>query len=340
MGWSNRNADYQVHLRRFTEYASQGWQTEPLYTVLMCFFNTIGASYRMFLVCFAAFFLFVNYKYAKKYTKYIPFVMALYFVFPLCMDATMVRYTLASSVVSIGMISLLDEKDKKWLWKYIVAVIIATAIHGASILAMIFLCIRILDRRKIIAITSTGVLILSAGIGFVQKFSYRLASISFLNLGAKINIALNAARLNYTTYDCMRYIFKMIILFIILSVIYYLICGWERKRGLTAKDNTSVRLIDNIFNMNIIVLLILPLLIISPDLFRIQLYLMFTNYIGFAQYFELKDQIGITVRKGTVTVISVCMVIFAISGLYLWVLGGPNLYTVFKPLFENNALFY
>lgn len=53
--FSYGNADYNIHLRKYTQYQFLNSQTEWLYNQLMVFFNRLGLSYRGFLIIVSAF---------------------------------------------------------------------------------------------------------------------------------------------------------------------------------------------------------------------------------------------------------------------------------------------
>lgn len=109
--FSYGNADYNIHLRKYAQYQFLNSQTEWLYNQLMVLFNRLGLSYRGFLIIVSAFILLVFFSFARNHTKNIAWVLAMYMLYPFCMDVTIVRYTLAISVVYIGLNFLFEEKN-------------------------------------------------------------------------------------------------------------------------------------------------------------------------------------------------------------------------------------
>lgn len=343
--FSSGNADYNVHLRRFTEYESLTSQTEMLFTALMYAFNKLGLSYRTFLMVTAIFSLTVFTRFVRRNTNYTPLVLALYLIYPFCMDVTMVRYTLGITVVYCGL-PYLFQGTKQGIVTYCVYVVVATLIHFSAFFALLFVFPFLWGLKKqirVMAVASACILVLSNALSLLAR---KLASLSFMNLGAKLNVVFNASKMWYDSQRIFRYGMKMLLILSFSLAIYYAIYKWMIKKcDLTQSAfKEKMSFILHAAGMNISLLPLIALLGFSADLFRLQLSLTLVNYVAYAQYFDIRDMLGSrsspwNISKTTL-VVSIGSVLLAFLGLYLWVLSSTNINTVFRPLFENNIFIH
>lgn len=342
--FSYGNADYNIHLRKYTQYQTLNSQTEWLYNKIMMIFNHLGLSYREFLIVLSAFILLILFNFVRKHTRNTAWVLGMYMIYPFCMDVTMVRYTLAVSVVYIGL-DFIFKGEKWWGAKYCVCVLIASMIHLSALFCLLFMLPKFIDLKKLFKL----MILLSIGItafaGLLTAFVDKLANISFLNIGTKLSIVLNASDMKYNFRSIMNYRMKMLLILACSLLIYYVLYRWMKRNRVIQNSETKAEI--HFFNlalgMNISILPLVGLLSFSADLFRIQLSLSLVNYVAFAQYFDLRDKMQmhreITKVSRTTCVLVVGTIFLAIVGLYLWVLSSTNIDSVFRALFENNILF-
>ena len=341
--FSYGNADYNVHLRKYTQYQLLDSQTEWLYNQLMVLFNRLGLSYSEFLIIVSAFVLLVLFFFAEKHTKYTAWVLAMYMLYPFCMDVTMVRYTLAISVVYIGL-GFLFEGKKWWVLKYCCCILIASLIHLSSIFCLLFILPKFVNLKKLAKMMILLSLGLTVFTSVLTAFIDKLVNISFLNIGTKLNIVLNASDMKYNFRNVMNYRLKMLIILICSLVVYHIIYTWIKRNGVEeqAETKSNIQFINLTLGMNLSIIPIIGLLSFSADLFRIQLSLSMVNYIAFAQYFDIREKLQMkreTTKVSKTTLMLVISTIFvAMSGLYLWVLSSSNIDSVYRALFENNII--
>lgn len=342
--FSYGNADYYIHLRKYTQYELLNSQTEWLYNKLMAIFNHFGFSYQGFLIVVSAIVLMVFFSFAKKYTKNTAFVLAIYMVYPFCMDVTMVRYTLAISVVYIGL-NFLFENDKWWGIKYCICILIASMIHLSAIFCLLFMLPKFMNIKKLLKLMIFLSVSITMFASVITTFIDQLMNINFLNIGTKLSIVLNASDMKYNFQNIMNYRFKMLLIFMCSMVIYYILYKWMKRNRVFEKTEakTQVNYFWLALGMNISILPLIGLLSFSADLFRIQLSLSIVNYVAVAQYFDLRKKLQmsreITKISRTTLTLGISTIFIAIAGLYLWVLSSSNIISVFRALFENNILF-
>ena len=341
--FSFENADYYIHLRRFNYYDVLTSQTEILYNFLMSFFNTIGLSYRAYLIIISFFILLVFLKFISNYSKNVAFVLSLYMIYPFCMDVNMVRYTLAISFVYVAL-DILYKGNEYWKIKYILFISIASMIHLSAIFFLMFLLVRSFKFKSynIVVLSITVALIFLKK--YFQPIIFKLINIDIFNVGSKLNIVLNFSNLNYNEMQIFNYKLKMLILLFLSLVNFFIIYLWISNNN-QLLDNKFEKQIDFIYltiRMNIMLLPLIVLIDFSPDLFRIQLSLSLANYIAFATFFDIKDKI----KQSSTSIIvyrnnflfTALVVLYAFISLYLWVLSSANINSVFRAIFENNLL--
>lgn len=332
--FSSGNADYLIHQTRFYNYRELTSQTELIYSFLMRVFNSARLDYRAFLVCDSLFVCWAYFRFIRRNANYSNFVLALYLIYPFCMDVTMVRYTLAFAVVLYGLDSLWKDFRVK---KYLICVFLGFLIHSSMILTLLFLLPRFFKEAVLKKIVLLGVLGLFAGGSLVKAFLNIVAKVSFFNLGEKSSIVLTASLMRYDADAYFRYGMKIFMAFLIMWFVFRQINKFLNtiQNVLLDSDRVKVLMISFASRLNLVVLLIVPLVVFSADVFRVQLSLSVVFYVAVANYLELKKKYqpyknSIFVQIGTVA--------YAVFNLYMWVLGGPNVNSVWKPLFFNNVL--
>ncbi len=332
--FSSGNADFVIHQRRFYNYQDLASQTELIYSFLMKVFNSIRLDYRAFLVCDSLFVCWSYCYFIKKNTNYINLVLALYLIYPFCMDVTMVRYTLAFAVVLYGLDCLWKDFRVK---KYLICVFLGFLIHSSMILTLLFLLPRFFKEAVLKKIVLLGVLGLFAGGSLVKVFLNIVAKVSFFNLGEKSSIVLASSLMRYDADAYFRYGMKIFLAFLIMWFIFRQINKFLKtiQNVLQDSDRVKFAMISFASKLNLITLLIVPLVMFSADIFRLQLSLSVVFYVAVANYFELKKKYR--PYKNSFFV-QVGIVVYAFFNLYMWVLGGPNINSVWKPLFFNNVL--
>ena len=333
--FSSGNADFGIHLTKFENYRDFSSQTELIYSALMWLFNSLGLNYRGFLIFDSLFVCAAYYYFVKRNTNYSNFVLALYFIYPFCMDVTMVRYTLAFSVVLYGLESLWKKDSVR---KFIVCVVVAFLIHSSMVLMLLLLLPYYFNNGTIKRVTLFGVLGLLVGGSALKRFFEIVSGISLFNIGTKSSIVLKSSMIKYDSDVWLRYGFKFLLLACIMFFVFSQISKFIKNISsvLDRDDIVKVKMIEFAMRLNIASLLVIPLIMFSADVFRFQLSISIVFYVAVANYLELKRKFKPT--RNNMFVLW-CVVVYALLGLYMWVLNGPNIDSVWKPLFNNNVLF-
>lgn len=333
LGWSSGNADYSIHLGRFNNYEQNSGFTEILYTALMRFANGLGFTYPQFLPVMTLWVILVIGLLAKK-SKAPAFVLALYMMFPICMDAVQVRYTFAGSVVLLGLYYLINEKSKYGEIVFASCIILATLLHISSIVFLLFLPVKRFDIRKtaIYTLSISAVLYLSQArfmIGILRKLP---------GMGEKISRVLSMSATRYTWITILKTDFRVIVFFLQFIIIIL----YVRKRLRKRNNNEGKNFIENVIKLNIMSLGILPLITYSVDFYRIQQTLSLLNYCSLSYFFltigNQSQREKFMISKKVLMFDAICLLMTFVN-LYLLVLNSSNIDTVFRPFLEKNLFF-
>lgn len=335
-GWSSQMADTSIYIDRLEHYNNKSNMTynEPLFTLIMKFFNNLGFSFESFKIFISIFCLLTMYIIIRKSISNINYVLLLYFIFPFCMDVVQIRYTMAITFIYIGIFFLLNETKKtKALSLYILFNIIAGLIHYSTFLYLaIIIPAFLIDYKKcnkyIIIILIIEIAIISSA-SLSQLFGNTM-------MASKIERVL---RFSSIKYNMGTYIYRGIQIIISLIVYYYLNRKVNKKFKENKVDENKVEKNNFILNINKFILIVLPLLMFSVDFYRIQTGLLILNYISFSWYFnkkEIKTKYTININELSFHLISL---ILPVINLYMLVLNSSNtINVVLVPLFKYNIL--
>lgn len=339
MGWSAGNADYGIYLSRFNNYRAYAAYTEIGYTLLMRLANEAGLTYQQFLPIAMLVYVIIIGGIAWKLSPAPSFVLALYLIFPACMEATQMRYTFASAMVLLGLYFLLNNSDDKAAEiKYICCIAAASSLHASTAVFFAFVVIRRLSLKRMIWYTAviTFVVYLS-GSSLIISIARRLPILS-----EKISRVLAAASRMYTNVNVLKTTFRCFLFFLLfMSLMYYL-----KKRYGQTDARVNLILIENIQKVNVASLIILPLLLYAVDFYRIQQTLTIFNYCSLSYYCVMLPMPEVRnwhkryrhlITRRRLLFVGSC-VGMAVINLYYLVLHSTNILYVFRPFFENNLL--
>lgn len=336
LGWSSGNADYNIHIGRFINFESNAVFTETAYTALMRFANKLGLTYQQFLPIMMLFCTAVIGFLSRRMSKAPAFVLALYLIFPACMDAVQIRYFLANCLVLLGFNYLLHDgiSRERGVIIYSLCVIIAAFIHVSTVTFLFFIPVRYFDHKKTIIYTAViaGVTYLSQAHLFIRLLE-RLPG-----MGEKINRVLTIAANMYTRKTILKTDFRVIVFFVLFMCVLFVARKRLREKNITEGNE----FLDNVEKLNIMSLIILPLITYSVDFYRIQQTLSLLNYCALSYFFlsidcNQKRKRFVISKKAFVYDVACALITFV--NLYYLVLNSDNVNTVFKPFFENNVFF-
>lgn len=325
VGWSHGLADEKNYIGRYYFYNRSDISiiTGVLYTYLKEIANTVGLSYEQWLITNALFYTIVMGVICSTFSKgnYV-FPLSMMLIYPLCMDATQQRQTLAMCVGWIALYFLFKyELTKKNCILICLLLFMASLIHASCVFYSIFILARILKRRSVYVVTLAGIICLVI-LGPQSLFLIGSKFFAAEKLMQVLKLAQVRENFNFRVMTAIRIIIIAMSYFIPYTYIYI------RK---TAKITEFQ---EYVLHANIISLVTIGLLSFSIDFYRVQQIIILFNYCAIAQGF--KEQKKCKVNLDNFILCIVCT-LFAIINLYLLVLRHSSS-TVFFPFFEQNRI--
>lgn len=322
---SANNADYTIYQYRFNNYVLLANETEPLFTLLIQFCHILGMNYRGFLVLVSFIYTLTLGFFSHRYARSPCFALSLYLIFPACLDVVQVRFTVSCIFVILGFYALLNQKSKHRFLQFSFLIAIATLFHYSSIFFWLLGFLSLFDKRKIII----WVIAFSFFIFFIwPSMASLLTNIPII--GSKLQILSTFVSIEYKTKDLLRSLVWYLVFFISFQFnIYY-----DRK-----KLKTTTFFLNKVISFNYASLIIIPLLFLSVDFYRLELPLIFFNYCAISGFFPDKNkntslfEIKFSKKKFLSKMLAI---ISSICNLYVIILRSPNLYSVFEPYFSKN----
>lgn len=341
-GWSYGNADWNIYTNRYNNFEELSSRTEWLFTTLVRGGHFLGMEYRGFLIVISGVCLLLLAKTMIDLSSEPGLILSLYAIFCFPMDITQVRFFIAFSVVCFGFRYLFkykEKKEKKLLIKWIITVVVACNIHLLTILIFVLL-IPVFFKRKVTIIVTVAVNVVFILASSLSSKVFELIAL-FLGEGKASLVMTQASK-----YDAAKvsYVwFKTMFIFAGFLVVYFCIMyffkKYDKRYGIALEADKKILDSQLAFTMdcNIIILVIIGLITVTTDFYRIQQIVVFMNYLIFSNYLQPHEK-G-KWKKNNLLII-VPAVVFAFGALYNLVLNSINLETVFLPIFYNNVIFY
>lgn len=331
LGWSYGNADYPNYLTRYTYYDSSalGERTEFLFFQLFKLGNQLGLSYDQFLIVVALIFVIAFGSIIRKVSQNPNLVLSLYLVFPASVDATQIRFALASILILLGFSILFNDDIRLGEIYYAVLVVIAALFHIGTILFMFMLPIRRLNKKRTYLYTIlVSVAIAVLGMGGAQ----RILSL-FPNMLTKLSLI--------STSNITRIIYWVVvemIVWIVLLIVLHLFERYVIRNNLGAVKNYNY-----IYKAAVISVITIPVTLFFQDAYRILQCICILLYCSLSNVFPAgivtKRGRGKFATNGTRNTLLFMSFVFAFLFLYAIVLNSSNFETVFIPYFEDNKFF-
>ena len=326
MACSTGLADDLVNYNRYYSYLSFTGSTELGYYYIMRFFSQRGLDFLTYRKIVALFEMIIIGSTTWKLSRYPNIPIALYLIFPFCMDVVQMRNTLGLFIAIFGFRFLfLDdatiEGKKKRLSndaKFAICIVVASLFHFINIIYLVFLFGKHYKTRRIIIVTA----IICFFVTLMVSPSVLLSLGEQVGLGNKISAAMTKAA---SSGDLYRLTLFRVIVYFVMFVGLWLYDDRLLHHGDIHKIDSNL-----VLNCNVLIMTIIPLMQYSPDFYRCQIGLSLINYIYFVDKFQKNNRFKI---KKTNIILALILIVSAIINLYLLVLGNNNIHTVFEPIF-------
>lgn len=302
MTYCGETLDSQNYISEFSNISLANASKEPLYVLFVVFFRSLGLSYGsyhaissaivVFIIGFATFKLATNYNLA----------LSLFLIYPFALYVVQIRNCFAFSLCMIAFVFLNNTTDylnKNWVKRnknealYALCIICASLIHSAYIVFLLFILAEKFDLQKVVLITA----IAAACESIILNKTVLLNIAQIFNVRARLEYELFFQSLNGQSDIALRIAITFIMYLYSLG---YLLNETKGKND-THQYNQNLL----VLKINIICLVILPVVSLVREIFRIQESLMLLNYIVITNNLDKQS----SWRKDT---IRNCLIIFAL----------------------------
>lgn len=335
-GFSYGNADYYSYLHTFENINIIDLNASVGLRFTFGLFNKLGASYQTFLIIFSLIGLVIISKAIFKYTNNINFVLFLYLLFPFVLDITQIKNFIVTAILTYSIYYLVSDAKFSTI-KYIIFILLATMFHYASIFYLLLLIVKYFDRRMVSIITLITVILL--GVAGNTDIFFSIATKILPTEWVSIRLYQGT---DVGLYSIILRYFRIVSIFIVYMIISHSVTRFflSKKQKYIETNNIKIltdiefklKFIDVVTKINILLLITLPLMAYSQELYRIQQNILLTNYIIFSM--------GLGINKyNTFRRLSLFLLLLFCSFILLYfVVLRYNFDTVFSPVFEQNIL--
>lgn len=332
MGWSFGNADYEIYLNRYN-YPSQYSTLEPLYSVLQSIFRDHGLQYYQFLIIMSGVFLLLRFLVVYGLTERQNLVYGLYLLYPFIFDVTQVREFYAISVVMVAVYFLVKLRRYNII-SFVILVYIASLIHSSAIWYLMLL-IPFWDKGSVKKFFKKSVfffltLLILSVTGALNKILNAFSNI--LGFDEKYSQTFTVNQYSYTQNN--RYVvsLEIVIIFLLLFFTFYI-----SKSCFYNKSNIFFNIegaYQFIMKTNIVMLLLIPFLWQSADIYRIQQGFLMIFYTFFS-FFITDEGLGKISSRNLFSI----MILLVLASFFLYlIISVPSLSnSVFWPTFLKNT---
>lgn len=328
LGFSYGPYDTMIFIDRFTNYKFYEGFTEILFNSIVLLGHKVGLDYRSFMIACSFIELTILLYFIKKNTNNYCYVIGLFLLYPMVIMFEQLRFFMAFTIIIIGVLDNIVNKNKFYKIKSIIFTIVASLIHISSIYFVIFILVPILSTKKTIIISTAVTIMLfsisfiSSALNFVEKF---VGDEKLSIIGTEIS------RLD-NNYGRTFLIFYIIFVF----SLQYIFIRNDKKYVNELEKAENKEFLENVFKFNVLCLPCIPLtLYISPAFYRVPQGIMILSYIAFSKYLTSS---GNKIRKKEFIFI-IFNILYAISTFLLLVHSNEAFKLILFPFFEENEFF-
>lgn len=327
MSHCGETLDSNNYINEFNRISLSNAAKEPLYVLFVYSFKALGFQYETYYSVSSALVIlilgFTVYNLAENYNL----VLGLFLIYPFPLYCVTRRNCFAYCICMIGIVFLNKTNDSKninsWFRRnkyeiiYASFIIGASLIHSAYIVFLVFLFAEKMDIYKVSLVTIITIAIESV---FLNK-TILLKIAELFNIRSRLEYALYLQSLYGQSDISFRIIITAIIYIAFLS---YLLYRLKNKYDFEQSDDFSIYYQNQLaIKLNIACLVILPIVPLAREIFRIQEALMLYNYIVITNNMDSQ----ITWRKDTFRnwLMIASLLVFIVFDDYLYVLRFPSM---------------
>jgi hypothetical protein len=319
MGGNSNNPDYDNYEIYYYNYGNV-FAPDIGFRFVNIFFRTLGFSYNLYRLMVSILGFYFIYLAARKYAYNSFLVFILFAIYPFLLDVVQIRNFLMYSIVAYAIIFL---EEKKYL-KYFFWIVIASSIHVSAIIYLPIVIFSNLKKNIFLKAYLLFFIIIGIFIGLNRDLLESITTTIF-------NFLLQFGN-RFESYSSIKTRFGYLLYWLIhLSI--FLVLRWSKKivfsdTFLISKKNKNY--VQLVYNLNLYVMLFLPLYVLEITYFRFTRNILFLNYIVFSLAFS-------SIKNNLSKKILFITIVFVLSFVYFYVsIYGPHLEDIIKLVFEYN----
>jgi len=360
--------NYQLAFYNSSTYPGIEWG----YRIICSLIYKAGFDYQQFRMIFAAVYAILTIFTAKRLSKNVNYVLAMFLLWPCVPFVSGLRNAMAAMIVCFG-IPFLLKKGKKGVILYVLCVIIASSIHMVTLFYLVFIFARkrysILHYLSIFLLVVIGIVLIRSSVldYLVQKFFPNHKLTKWLSMTADTGVI----HLNFVGF--MSNVFFVVAFAALVSVFSLLLTGTSSRLNfieINDVSNTAVRkrtmsslfsILSGLFvrnksrmtlmvksslsdttvdkrivlyrNISVLCLLTIPGYIITSEYQRLLFDILIVNYALFGEFIYSKIEIQ---RSTKLFLIGISIVLVILLGsLYIYSMTSHDVFATFK----DNLLF-
>jgi hypothetical protein len=261
------------------------------------------------------------------------FALCLYFIYPLCMDITQIRSTMAFIPILFGFHYLNKDNLKNDL-KFIFCVFLSMLIHFSGAFFIILLIAKKLTIKQSIGVSAICMIFISSLNNMQDLFLVIADKFGMYN---KVWTVLNNDIMhNEGTISGTKKM--MVVTFLIIIVFSLFLLKNLKNRNLNFLKNKDKDYVKYLIKINCLVMVTLPIVNYATDIFRIQRSLLIFAYIGVCLYINNKKDY-LEHYDFRLIIYKICSLIIPLTGFYINIIRSEIFDTTIIPVFGNNWLF-
>lgn len=331
---NTKTHDYIPYMNNYYGYIQSDFESG--YTFISEKFNGLGISFDIFkLISMGTGLLLINYTALKFLTKKMLWTFyLLYLIYPLVLDTSAIRNTLAMCIV-IYAIPFLSKDTKKDTLIYTLLIFVASLFHMISLIYLLLLLIKVYDNRKRINKKISKVIFIFLIFNMLLMIVSRGYTTMVLNLIETFFMNSEIISNEKSVYfDIVGNFGFLIYIFYQLLSIFCLkyVCHFHKQQG--EKTNNSVaKLYDitkYIFFINLLMLIISPLYRVNSNFFRIYRNITPINHMAILSMLNTKN------NKKTTKIYGVILIYFLATIALAYIQIEPMKEIAVYTLFTDN----
>lgn len=298
------NASSQVDLFKATDsFFITLYYLFKIYDKTLIFTNSVLTIITLFLI----------FSRTKKMSRRMGLVGSLMLIYPLVENIIQKKTFFASGFVILGFSYLIDDSKHSKIIS-LIFILIATQIHSSAYAYLVIWILQNLSTNKIKKMIKVLLPLSFIAIPFIPKVA------SLLFASSKVQLYFYTLRVSLFDSIC----------WIVLHSIFVFMISLLHKQNPKNLSEREYKIEDNVYKLNIISLILLPLYYYEPTFIRIYRNLMIFNYIVFA------NRQNKTTTKNAFALTTCWLSYVVIVYLTVYVFTGIGFNNLVIPLFENN----